>query len=227
MVLTAGVSNGILYISGTNADDTVTVDQGFFGGPVKVNLNGVTQHFLVPEGKIVFYGESGHDMFKNNTFKRAIAKGGPGDDTLIGGPADDWLQGGEGDDGLHGRGGDDNLTDQEGTGDFVFEGGDDALYGGEGNDTLNGCSGADTLHGGDGDDELYGMGGLDLLYGEAGNDVLDGGKDFALDFLTGGDGADTFKRAYRWVSNYTKKYDEWVVDYQASQGDVIIEQSWS
>lgn len=112
-------------------------------------------------------------------------------DTLLGGVGHDSLMGDDGDDILLGQDGHDTLN-----GAF----GDDHLEGGRGNDSLVGGWGADTLLGQDGDDALLGWDGNDRLSDGAGQDTLHGGNgadiliaddDQTLDFLNGGEGADT------------------------------------
>ena len=82
--------------------------------------------------------------------------------------------------------------------DDVIEGGsgDDIMNGNDGDDELIGNDGDDILNGGAGDDDLFGGDGNDSLDGGADNDFLDGGLNDPSgpfgDFLTGGDGNDTF-----------------------------------
>jgi len=100
-------------------------------------------------------------------------------------PADlAYLSATAGNDLLEGGAGDDTIDGLEG---------DDDIYGFDGNDTLMGSGGNDDLEGGEGDDVLYGGLGRDHLYGQGGNDVLDGGvADGEIDYLTGGDGNNTY-----------------------------------
>ena len=74
------------------------------------------------------------------------------------------------------------------------QGGNDYLEGYNAADHLEGGAGNDTLVGYGGQDDLYGGMGTDYLYGMSGNDVLDGGIDGTADFLSGGTGADHFRR---------------------------------
>jgi Ca2+-binding RTX toxin-like protein len=72
--------------------------------------------------------------------------------------------------------------------------GNDILLGGSANDCLSGDNGDDILLGYGGNDVLCGGNGYDRLYGMAGNDRLDGGIDGVRDYLSGGTGADRFRR---------------------------------
>lgn len=125
-------------------------------------------------------------------------------DELRGGAGDDRLWGGTGDDTVHGDSGDDVLWGDEGDDSLLGHDGDDSQDGGDGQDTLWGGLGDDTLAGGNGNDALHGREGADVMAGDAGADTLFGGDgdDLLLgrllgdqgddvDFLNGGDGADT------------------------------------
>ncbi len=95
-------------------------------------------------------------------------------------------------------------------------------FGGAGNDLITGGSRADTLVGGDGDDTITGGRGADVLDGGAGNDALDDGRvDGEQDVLIGGGGTDTFVRRQRNpVGSPAPLFDELVVDFSATDGDV-------
>lgn len=68
---------------------------------------------------------------------------------------------------------------------------DDIIYGLGGNDTLYGRGGDDSLFGGSGNDNLFGGSGDDLLVGGVDSSSKKGSLS-GIDYLTGGDGADTF-----------------------------------
>jgi Ca2+-binding RTX toxin-like protein len=72
--------------------------------------------------------------------------------------------------------------------------GNDTLIGDAANDCLSGDKGDDILKGYGGNDTLCGGSGYDMLYGMSGNDTLDGGIDGTRDYLSGGTGADRFRR---------------------------------
>lgn len=119
-----------------------------------------------------------------------------------------------------------NVVADGGDGDDVLNGSaaNRALqfFGGAGNDVLIGGARADALAGGDGDDTITGGRGADTLDGGNGNDVLDdGGTDSQQDVLIGGAGADTFvRRQLNPMGSPTPLFDELVVDFSATDGDV-------
>lgn len=57
---------------------------------------------------------------------------------------------------------------------------------------MRGGKGQDVLFGNAGNDKLYGEDGGDQLVGGDGDDYLDGGVGYFSDFLSGGQGKDTF-----------------------------------
>jgi Ca2+-binding RTX toxin-like protein len=116
-----------LIVTGTNANDVITVGKGKRGSVV-VRINGVRFGPYTPKGRIV-------------------VRGLDGDDTLVGGTSNALLIGGNGNDVLTGNKGADIL---------VGGAGNDSLRGGGGNDVLLGGAGKDTLLGGPGDDLLIG-----------------------------------------------------------------------
>jgi Ca2+-binding RTX toxin-like protein len=119
---------------------------------------------------------------------------------VFGGDGNDHLIGGSGRNLLHGEAGND-----------LISGGpeQDLLYGGPGEDELFGHEGDDVIEGGSEDDELTGGDGRDELWGDEGNDILDGGYDGEIDFLFGGQDADTFVfRRYRLIQYASKVYSK-------------------
>ncbi|TXK43373.1 calcium-binding protein [Nonomuraea sp. C10] len=121
----------------------------------------------------------GDDSADVNVQRRAVIRGGAGDDELLGGPENDDIRGGAGADEVRGQGGDDQIRG---------EADDDELRGGDGNDTARGGGGADDVRGGNGNDELNGGAGDDELRGNAGDDELNGNN--GNDDLNGGPGTD-------------------------------------
>ena len=61
-----------------------------------------------------------------------------------------------------------------------------------GNDTIVSDGGDDALNGGTGNDSLVGGADDDILQGDIGDDTLDGGSDATGDFMSGGNGDDTY-----------------------------------
>jgi len=227
----AFVSGGFLMIVGTDAADSVSVNN-YNPSVVGVTSNGTTQYFLksqMPTNVVVFYGLGGSDYFSNNVGTlQSVAYGGEGNDVLVGDAGVDKLYGEGGDDTLLGYGGNDTLDGGEGA-DYLDGGvGNDTLYGGNGYDTLygrdgtdylsagydywgnvlDGGDGNDTLVGGLGNDILYGRTGYDKLYGGIGNDYLDGGQnDGYTDYLSGGVGADRFQITGNLNQDYWADFD--------------------
>jgi Ca2+-binding RTX toxin-like protein len=118
-----------LVVSGTTGNDSIAINPGG-AGTVQVILNGVAQDGYSPTGKLVVYGQAGHDVIvvEGGVSLPAWLYGGDGHDTLTGGSGHDVLLGGAGDDTLDG--------------------------GGQGRDLLLGGLGADVLTGNAGDDLL-------------------------------------------------------------------------
>jgi Ca2+-binding RTX toxin-like protein len=167
------VSGGTLSITGTNGDDSITVD---FGNPdsVGVDLDGTRQDVARRTFTSISVSlRSGADRFtavsggSALTDEPLVVGGSAGRDTILGGAGNDALFGADGDDNLRGGAGTDVLIGDRGA-DFVDGGvgtdtevlgsGDDvaAWVPGEGNDVVDGGSGRDTLafDGGAGDDVM-------------------------------------------------------------------------
>ncbi|GII01671.1 calcium-binding protein [Planobispora takensis] len=122
----------------------------------------------------------GDDSVRVTAPRRAVLRGGDGEDDLRGAGVADDIRGGADNDDLRGGGGNDVM---------FGNGGDDEMFGNAGNDELNGGAGNDDMSGGAGNDELNGNGGADELNGNAGTDDLNGGA--GPDTLNGGAGTDS------------------------------------
>ncbi|GIH93984.1 calcium-binding protein [Planobispora siamensis] len=122
----------------------------------------------------------GDDSVRVTALKRAVLRGGDGEDDLRGAGVADDIRGGADNDDLRGGGGNDTV---------FGNGGDDDMFGNAGNDELNGGAGNDNMSGGAGNDELNGNAGDDELNGNAGTDDLSGGA--GTDSCNGGAGTDT------------------------------------
>src|SRR5262245_22271432 len=101
----ATITNGNLYIFGTNAADAVTVT--YDTGTIRVVENGVSQYFArssITGGQIWFMGYGGSDVYdaSGTTGIRNVVYGGDGDDFIIGGEGHDGLFGENGNDSLYG-----------------------------------------------------------------------------------------------------------------------------
>jgi Ca2+-binding RTX toxin-like protein len=209
---------GDLYVTGTDAGETITVSRVTTGYRVAVGAKVFNVSFCgVWGGDVFISGLGGDDTLINNTALATWAYGGKGNDDVFGSSNHDYLDGGEGMDDLFGKGGNDTLVAGQdfSTNNLYGGAGNDVLYGGMGNDdlfgdrdhgndpngfhnlgndVLYGGFGDDLLEGGNGNDYLYGEDGADVLLGGEGDDVLDGGIDPYHDSLEGGGGKDYFRR---------------------------------
>lgn len=198
-----------VYIFGTNANDAAVVQ--IENSQVKVRTqegNQPIRNWFVngPVNQVRYYGRSGNDYFRNDTYIATWAHGEYGHDTLLGGYGDDIIHGGGHNDVIYGRSGNDRLYDNEGA-DKIYGGsgndilssgmhndvlgggsGNDTIYGGDGNDNINGDSGNDFIYAGNGHDIARGSSGNDRVYGQDGNDRLWG--DYGNDYLYGGNHSD-------------------------------------
>lgn len=153
-LLSAVLNEGILTITGTDADDrieffeskTVIMTMVMPGTPhrttiipqIAFKVNGVQHHFNVADvQQIVIHALAGNDRIDATHSPLGIhADGGAGKDKIIGTPHADSLAGGTGDDRLRGRPGDDTLDGGQGH---------DLLAGGAGRDTADYSQRADDL----------------------------------------------------------------------------------
>lgn len=181
-------------IMALDGDDTV------FGGAGNDYLNG-------GPGDDRLLGQNGNDRLLGGAGNDTMLGGG-GSDTILGAGGDDRLDGGAQNDRINGAAGQDTLLGGGGNDHLFGGGGDDNLNGNAGNDTLQGSGGDDVLRGSGGNDNLEGGNGENTLYGGSGNDTLKGGTGNddliggtgddrfiatrGIDFVTGGNGADTF-----------------------------------
>ena len=131
--------NGILTVTGSNANDTIKLDQYTLGIYVTVNGKLLLRAKSSAVTKIIVDAGDGDDTvtINSNISLETLIYGGAGNDTLTGGSGKNTIYGGAGNDRITGGAG------------------KDFLYGGDGNDTLNGGNGVDYLNGGTGVDTLY------------------------------------------------------------------------
>lgn len=182
------VRDGVLIVNGLNR---VNVDEVLIGNGWGTDA--------VPMLKVSSFKDSW--FFKMDQVRHIVINGTPISDvllnrtrvpaTILAGGEDDTVQGGSA---------------------------ADLIFGGSGNDTIFGGDGNDILKGGDDQDFLYGEGGSDQLFGDAGEDKLWGGRlddfargrdDYAVDYLLGGDGRDTFHN-WHLNSNDLDQVGDWV-----------------
>ena len=193
----AFISNGDLYVKGTNSADSARVYES--GSQVVVNLNGSTRRFSSSQvDRIIFKGYNGNDYFDNDAKIPCKAYGHGGRDTLDGGTGNDYLSGGDDNDKLYGSSGNDTIYGGSGYDTLYGQSGNDFLSGNDQNDTIYGSTGNDTIYGGNGNDYLAGDDGNDKIYGYYGNDSLYGGSGYDTlygnsgnDYLSGNDQNDT------------------------------------
>ena len=170
----ATFSNGVLTVSGDNADNSIVIGRDA-AGEILVNGAAVTagggRPTIANTSLIRVFGLAGNDQIRldeaNGPLPAARLSGGAGDDTLTGGSGADQLFGQAGNDVLLGKGG------------------NDQLFGGGGNDTLTG---------GDGDDQVFGQGGNDRMIWNPGEDtdLNEGGAGVDTVEVNGGNGAEQF-----------------------------------
>lgn len=214
------------YLYGGNVPDQLHGDGGndrIYGNNGSDSLRGGFGNDILRGGNDgdTLYGDSGDDSLF----------GEQGDDSLFGSLGNDYVSGGDGNDILRGEDGNDTLLGEAGR-DFLFGGlGHDNMLGGLDNDLMQGDAGNDTMNGGDGNDlmvggadhdSMYGERGEDQIYGDDGNDFLDGGYDGNLDYLVGGNGADTFRaKTVRKIGFFEFTLEEdWIGDFGA--GDTKV-----
>jgi hypothetical protein len=189
--VSAALNSGVLTVTGTPGDDTITVRRS--NNVITVDGTGVALPAAVVSQLVVNAG-AGNDVISVNSQDTAgyqqlgvavVVSGGDGNDTILGTPGADRLYGQNGNDKIAGGAG------------------DDVISGGNGNDWIDGSIGNDFLTGDYGNDSLIGGVGADMLYGGADNDSLSGGagNDFLIgaagrDNFDGGDGVDRYQDDY-------------------------------
>ncbi|HYE19542.1 MAG TPA: beta-galactosidase, partial [Tepidisphaeraceae bacterium] len=154
--------DGVLYVTGTDAADTVGVTRILAGGAdeLRVSVGKQRYYFRTADvGRIAVSLGAGDDLLDVNQKQNLIeapvrASGDAGDDTLHGTVANDSLDGGLGDDSISGGYGNDLL---------IGDAGDDSLFGGKGDDSLYGNDGDDRLDDDRGDNRLLGGAGRDKI----------------------------------------------------------------
>lgn len=218
--LSATLENGLLTISGTDADDTFYVRIGTFARTAhptdgqkryfvsqSISGNGL-QTFAYKKvkrieihcgagndlGNLYYIYDAGPDFFIQSVTVPTVIYGDSGDDSLSAMEGPTTLIGGDGDDTLYSdifSTISNRMDGGAGDDSITGTGGNDTIFGRSGNDSISSGGGNDRVYGGDGDDTLLGGEGRDYLYAGAGADHLIGGDD-RRDILLGGSGADTF-----------------------------------
>jgi Ca2+-binding RTX toxin-like protein len=201
--LTPSISGGTLTLTGTDGNDTVTID-------IVPGVSDPTEPFLeITDPSGVDPLPQGCFRKNNNTIHcpvelitNFVIRFGDGDDTLnvgedvleffdaFGEGGDDDLETGDGKDHLDGGPGKDKLNGDEGPDDREGGPGNDVLEASAGNDKQNGGGGNDKIYGGPGKDTQKGGPGGDTLIGGGGNDSQKGGG--GRDRCVGGPGTETF-----------------------------------
>jgi Ca2+-binding RTX toxin-like protein len=182
-LLTITLTNGLLSILGTTANDQINVSLSKTG---KVT---VTEKTILVSGNQTIITNLGTHTFPASAIGQVIVRTTLGNDTVTctGAKTSPYafpttLDGGAGDDSLSAGAGADRLIGGDGN---------DRLTGNAGNDTLQGDAGNDRLYGDDGNDQLFGAAGQDSLTGGNGSDLLDGGLNndylYADDSISGND----------------------------------------
>ncbi|HEV2293755.1 MAG TPA: hypothetical protein VGR35_07855 [Tepidisphaeraceae bacterium] len=210
--LDSTLSNGVLTVLGTSADDVVTFQRKFSDGvhQIVVNINNDDDTWNRSDVHVILVdvGFGNDSVILGNVDIRAQIKGGRGDDslsggvgrdTLYGGPANDYLYGGPGNDVFIPAGEADEIIGGDGSRDLVDyserindlrididnDQGDDGELG-EGDSVY---SDIEIVQGGAGDDQIGVESGKQVtLTGGAGDDTLTGG--LAANVFDGGPGND-------------------------------------
>ena len=214
-VLAAGLSAGILTVSGGAGADTIVVSQS--GTNVLVTYNSVNSLFPLSQiNSVRINGAGGADTITYTLDKQITITGGDGNNTItssgIDGGGTATIIGGSGNDTItcndagratiSGNAGDDTMTGGNLRTATIFGStGDDSItctasqsaviYGDGGNDTiLSNGTGSTTIFGGANNDGLTGGFGYNKIDGGSGADTIKGRGTWNR--LRGGEGADTF-----------------------------------
>jgi Ca2+-binding RTX toxin-like protein len=180
-LMSTSLSNGVLTVTGSAANDRIEIDQ--YNAELYVFENGLLSGIYSSSiQRLVIRANGGNDTIK---LWPAVTKGaeiycGEGNDTAIGAAGGDFIYGENGNDFITGNGGNDNLWAGDGY---------DTVYGGDGNDQMGGSSGNDYLAAGAGNDSVWGEWGNDSIWGESGNDWICGND--GNDSIVGSTGNDT------------------------------------
>ena len=193
-------SQGNDTIQGNTGSDEIdggTGDDSIYGnmGSDSIFGNVGNDYILGNEGSDRLEGGIGNDSIFGNQGNDSIF-GNQGDDSIFGNRDNDRLEGSSGNDTIHGGKGNDLVDGGVDVDVLLGELGNDELMGGEGDDLIFAGKDDDFLDGGGGNDTLNGDLGNDTILGQLGNDFIIGaGRESGeneIDFLTGGEGADTF-----------------------------------
>jgi hypothetical protein len=161
LAATATLSNGIVTITGTTADDRLLVTEDPSANVVRVSLNGATQQFAAASvTEFHIRGDLGDDEL-GAAAAATVAR----NFKIYGGGGNDTIRGSARSDSLYGEAGRDSIV----AGSY-----NDHLDGGDDNDTLDGGGSTDALYGGDGDDTLIDTSDSGILDGGAGVDTING-----------------------------------------------------
>jgi Ca2+-binding RTX toxin-like protein len=216
-LMSASIVNGVLTVTGTDRNDTITISQDT--ARVRVNEGGRVSAFALASVKrITVHARGGHDtvLGRPNLTKPMAVYGEAGNDTLTGGSGNDSLFGGDDEDRLDGAKGTDLLSGgarwdlvdygnraagvsvslddvandgQRGERDNVRSDVEGVITG-KGNDRVTGSAADNVIRTGDGADTVYGMGGNDVI--STGDTAADKG----LDRIYGGDGNDWIRSPF-------------------------------
>ena len=162
MSATHNVEANVVTVSGTDADDLVTIARR--RGELTVSLNGQPFAFDASRvQRVEVFGGAGDDRINGTRSDLPlVANGEDGDDRILSGAGADTLSGGAGADLILGRAGDDT---------FAGDDGDDAIHGGAGNDAFVDTAGEDLLAGNAGNDTFEDRDGRGAASGGAGVDT--------------------------------------------------------
>jgi hypothetical protein len=92
------ISGGILYVGGSDGNDTIAINGGGASGGVEVMINGASQGTFSAASRVVVYGGAGNDTIavQQNLVLDAWLFGGAGNDVLSSARGNDVLSGGAG-----------------------------------------------------------------------------------------------------------------------------------